>query len=156
MMLKKLIDYLKEFESLGYNEKDIVKQYIKDNNLELEYSEMIIELTKSALNKEKTKFSKAYEMSLSIGLKHLETYTNEENEFIDRLTRSLAFDPDNTLEFYRSEILEKVPQMDMPSNCYIDVIALINHKFKIRFKDQDKDSLFINNIYHWEEKNEIE
>ena len=145
--LKSLKEYLEFYSMFGISELQIVEIYIKDKHLETEYSNMAIRLTANRLQYERERFSWAREVSASAYMKHLDSYTEEENAFLNRLTRDLAFNPENCLSYFEKDIREKIPNMLMPNCCFMDVIAVINHKYKVRFKNQTEDQEFMNGYY---------
>ena len=122
-----LKEYLEFYSQFGIDEISIVEKYISDKHLESEFSDMVIRLTADNLRKEKERISRAISVSEVIGCSHLDSYTEEENKFLDKLTRNLAFYPETCLSYYEKEIKEKIPNMLMPDICYINLIALINY-----------------------------
>ena len=142
-----LKEYLEFYKQFGFDEIGIVEIYISDMHLETEYSEMAIRLTAKKLRDERERFSRAASVMESVPMIHLESYTFEENRFLDTLTKNLALRPEDCLKYYEKEIREKIPNMLMPSSCFVDVIAIINYKYKVRFKNQ-KDNMYFINLWY--------
>ena len=142
-----LKEYLDTYEKFGFSEFQIIEMYITDKNLETEFSNLAIKLTAKNLEKEKIRHSMAMSVMEAVPMKHLDSYTEEENLFLDTLTKNLAFSPETCLSYYEKQIREKIPNMLLPSCCYVDVIAIINYKYKVRFKNQEQDMYFINDWY---------
>ena len=140
--METLKDYLEFFSQFGCSEIEIVEKYIIDKNLEHNFSEMLIRLLDSALMKEKAKYSDAkmiiYEYNNAGSIKHNPNYTPEENEYINFLINVYAFNNKSIPEHILKTAKEKVPSMEMPTFCYINLIAYLNEQ-GIRFKNQEKD-----------------
>jgi hypothetical protein len=141
--MSKLKDYVESLSRLGYDDLHIIEAYLSDNHLETEFSEMVIRLTASQLDRVREQKSFARFVTESTLMNHRADYTPEENNFLDRLTRHLAFDPEKCLAPYENEIRAKIPNMEMPNWCYVDVVAIINYKYKVFFKGQTTPVEFI-------------
>jgi hypothetical protein len=140
-----LEEYLHFYTLLGWDEQNIVELYIKEQGLEMQYSDMIMKLMQSALYKEQYKNNKAKEViqyyNNCCGIPHNSEWTNEENILWDKWVIEYA------LNFKLSEstkevIKQKVPQMIAPNWGYRGLLAYINKECGVLFKNQTEPEDF--------------
>jgi len=141
MEMQSLKEYLEWYSAfgMGMKEQDIVKMYIMDKGLELDYSNMIMELVQTKLYKEQYKHAKAKEViqyyNNCCGHPHNKEWTDEENVLWDKWLIEYA------LNFQLSEktkevVKQKVPQMNLPEWGYRGLLAYINKECGVLFKGQ--------------------
>jgi len=137
--MESLKDYLEYYSKYGIEEKEIVKQFITDKNLELDYSNMIMELVQTRLYKEQYKQAKAKEVILyynsCCGQTHNKEWTNEENTLWDKWVIEYALNFELS-ESTKEIIKQKVPQMIAPNWGFRGLLAYINKECGVLFKDQ--------------------
>ena len=139
MKMESLKDYLEYYSKYGIEEKEILKMFITDKGLELDYSNMIMELVQTRLYKEQYKQSKAKEVILyynnCCGQIHNKEWTNEENTLWDKWVIEYALNFELS-ESTKEVVKERVPQMVAPNWGFRGLLAYINRECGVLFKDQ--------------------
>lgn len=139
--LETLEEYLQFYKRYGIEEKEILKQFIVDKELELDYSNMIMELVQTKLYKKQYEQSKAKEVILyyndCCGQNHNTEWTNEENVLWDKWVIEYALNFELS-ESTKEVVKQKVPQMIAPNWGFRGLLAYINKECGVLFKGQVK------------------
>ena len=132
--MRTLRDYLELGEKLRQTDQEIIRTYICNEKLEIEYSEMIMSLVNSKLKRDDMTLRR--HQALIYPMQELyRTYTVSDADLLDRAMRSYIL-----YETVSDDIVEKLreraPYLDSPHPYWRDCLLYLKEQ-GVEFKDQE-------------------
>lgn len=135
-----LTDYIKLYKPFGLSDNEIVYEYLKNEVDHIEFSKTYINLLIEK-ERESTELSSSIrEMIFTLTAEKFNSnYTKEEDTFIRYLISQYIQSGDFT--YSKEELENRVPKMECPTWCLVDVITHLHKKYNVYFKgEKPKDN----------------
>lgn len=130
-----LSDYIKLYKPFGLSDDDIVYEYLRNEVNHIEFSKTYIKLLIEKEEESKALSSAMREMIFTLTAEKFNSnYTTEEDTFIRYLTSQYIQTGD--FRYSKEDLEERVPKMECPTWCLVDVITHLHKKYNVYFKDE--------------------
>lgn len=130
-----LTDYIKLYKPFGLSDNDIVYEYLRNEVNHIEFSKMYINLLVEKEEESKVLSSAMREMMYTLTAEKFNPkYTIKEDTFIRHLITQYIQIGD--FRYSKEELEERVPKMECPTWCLVDVITHLHKKYNVYFKGE--------------------